>query len=117
MTTESQNRARGSEALLSFPTLEAALGFVLTKPSGQSYEVVRAEPYTRKGDGEASGLLTWRTTCPATGQPFEFVTGLRAISPTAHFRVYLPGVYDTKTGRLDPERVRRAVEQAADADG
>jgi len=53
-----------------------AVGTVL-KLDDQRYELTAVEPYTR-GDGSASSLLTWRSSCPICGSPFDVNSGLKA---------------------------------------
>lgn len=43
-----------------------ALGTVVTLDE-QRYELIGAEPYVRKTDGQNSTLLEWETTCPTPG--------------------------------------------------
>lgn len=45
----------------------------------QSYELIGAEPHTRK-DGSPTHLLTWTSDCPRCGNPFLLKTGLVAKS-------------------------------------
>lgn len=48
----------------------------------QVYDLVAAEPYTRKTDGQPSRLLVWDTTCPAAGcgESFRAMSGLTVTS-------------------------------------
>ena len=48
----------------------------------QAYELVEAEPYTRKTDGRPSRLLVWETSCAADGcgASFRTKTGMTVTS-------------------------------------
>lgn len=48
----------------------------------QAYELIAAEPYTRKTDGKVSRLLTWQTVCPVDGcdAAFQVQSGLSITS-------------------------------------
>jgi len=48
----------------------------------QVYELVQAEPYTRKTDGKASHLLHWDTACPTDGcgKPLRVLSGMSITS-------------------------------------
>jgi hypothetical protein len=52
------------------------LGTSIRLATGQDFELVKAEPYTRQTDERPSALLTWATTCPETGDAVVSVTGL-----------------------------------------
>lgn len=45
---------------------------------GQSFELVRLDPYVRK-DGRATALAVWRASCIECNQPFELTTPHEAL--------------------------------------
>ena len=60
------------------------VGDTIIMPSGAEYLCINSEPYTRKIDGRATQLLTWRGDCDRCGADYEFVTSYSRFRPKAN---------------------------------
>ena len=74
----------------------------------QSYDLVAAEPYTRKTDGKPSSLLTWESCCPqpGCGEPFREKSGLAVSSLRRRCEAHRAGMKPVKGRRGRKIKVR-----------
>jgi hypothetical protein len=73
---------------------------------GQSYHLVRSEPYTRL-DGGKTTLLVWQSGCSVCGVPFEFRTPAKAGKFLPNRRC---SKHKSPGCRVNPRRERRPDE-------
>jgi hypothetical protein len=74
---------------------------------GQTYRLIKAEPYTRK-DGDPSWLLKWRAPCAECGDDFEVVTGLRGKNPNRRCGLHRAPLTRVVKGRRRSDQVKIA---------
>jgi hypothetical protein len=84
---------------------EPPLG-VIVRLDDQIFELVAAEPYTRKTDGAASWLITWESACPKCGEPFRCTSGRVVTTMTRRCGLHRMGSKPVKGKRGRKVRVQ-----------